>query len=336
MIPVTIISGFLGAGKTTLLNRLLREAPEKLAVLVNDFAEINVDIDLVESRDSNKISLSNGCVCCTIKDDLLAAALELQSCLPQPDRIVIETSGVSDPFSVAEAFLSPLVAEKLRVEGTICVVDAENFDGLDFTSGELAIDQAAVADIVLLNKCDLASAGEADKVETTLRDALPSMRIVRTRRAEVPWSILLGAASVSEEASGALHSPPLHSSTSDGDARERPDHDHGGDFKSWSWSGKIASFDAFKDVVRRFPTAVLRAKGIVRFEDLPGTRGVFQQVGKRSTIDLFPEEVNSALSRLVLIARSDQVDPAELNRLFGELGYPGPAGRAASSPQPIG
>jgi G3E family GTPase len=126
-IPITIVSGFLGAGKTTLVNQLLASASERLAVMVNDFAALNIDAELIRTSEPDRIALTNGCVCCTLRDDLVAAALQLAALDPPPDRIVLETSGVADPYGVMEAFYDPALADRLSVDCTVCVVDAEQF-----------------------------------------------------------------------------------------------------------------------------------------------------------------------------------------------------------------
>ena len=332
-IPVTIVAGFLGAGKTTLVKRLLADAPERIAVLVNDFAAINIDAALIESSAPGRIALTNGCVCCTLRDDLLAGALELASIEPKPERIVVETSGVAEPYGVMEAFFSPLAAGRVHVESTVCVVDAEQFPALDYASGERAIDQAAVSDIVLLNKCDLVDDDALRSVEQTLYGAQPSMRIVRTMQAQLPWAVLLGisdrdresgrsAANVAPHAHGAQPSPEIcpeivdaRSATSAAGAAPMK-----GQFASLSWrSSRPLDLDAFQRFVAALPRSVLRAKGIVRFAEHPRERAIFQLVGKRSSLTFEAEPGAMEESRLVCIGAATSFDPDSLARLFAAL-----------------
>jgi len=302
--PVTIISGFLGAGKTTLLNRILASAPERLGVLVNDFAAINIDSELIASADSDRIALTNGCVCCTIRDDLVAATLGLLTSDAPPERVLIETSGVSNPIAVIEAFLAPHIAGRLIVDSTVCLVDAEAFPELDYASTELAIDQAAVADIVLLNKCDLVPPDQLDEIQGILLGALPAMRIVRTTQAALPWAVLAG---ISDTQTAARD-------------RHAAGHRHDHDFASWSWAtDQPVLVGAFKRVVQALPPQVLRAKGILRFSDAPGERAVFQLVGKRSSLEFEPDPGGGARSALVLIGRTGSFSAAELDALFRQL-----------------
>ena len=294
-IPVTIISGFLGAGKTTLLRRILSEPRGKrIAVLVNDFGAINIDADLITEYAPDRISLANGCVCCSIRDDLAAAALNLSRSSPVPDCVVIETSGVSNPAAVAEAFFSGVLAKSFIVSGIFCLVDAASFPELDYASTELAIDQAAVADIVLLNKCDLVSEDQAMAVERTLRGALPEMRIIRTQNAEISVRLLL-----ENDLQIAGRPIPSHHA-----------HNHVGEFDAWSWKGAAPlSLTAFQQALKRLPHGVIRMKGILQFIDLPGRQVIFQLVGKRSSLEVVKDGNAEASNALVAIGRCNGFDP---------------------------
>lgn len=299
-IPITIVSGFLGAGKTTLVNQLLASASERLAVLVNDFAALNIDAELIRTSEPDRIALTNGCVCCTLRDDLVAAALQLAALDPPPDRIVLETSGVADPYGVMEAFYDPALADHLSIDCTVCVVDAEQFPELGFADGELAIDQAAVSDLVLLNKCDLVSDRAAGDVETTLLGALPAMRIVRTANAALPSVVLFGI-----DRAG---------------SRKRAHHHHEPAYTPWSWQSRTPiDLRRFEQAVSLMPKSVLRAKGVLRFAGHDGERAIFQLVGKRSSLTFERETSRDPISSAIFIGGSNEFDPTFLQTLFAGL-----------------
>lgn len=125
-VPVTTLTGFLGAGRTTLLNRILSGRHGlRVAVLVNDFGAINIDAELVIDVDSNVISLANGCVCCMIRDDLVASIRDAIARPEQPECVLLEASGVADPIGIAQTLNNPALRDRIRLDGILCVVDAE-------------------------------------------------------------------------------------------------------------------------------------------------------------------------------------------------------------------
>lgn len=308
--PTTVLTGFLGAGKTTLLNRILAEPDGvRFGVLVNDFGAINVDAALVVTQNADRISLANGCICCTIRDDLVAAARQLVASEPKPQRIIVEASGISRPLAIVDALLADDLGGALALDAVLCLVDADSFGGLDYQATELAIDQAAGADLLILNKCDLASEAAVADVEATLRGSMPNVRVLRTSFANVPRSVLFGP-----EGSG----EPLHwlrAQTRSGSGHEHS-HDHDEEFESWSWqTDSLLDLTRFKAAVRDLPTSLLRAKGILRFQGITGKRGIFHLVGKRVTVELEDTDPPQT-SVFVAIARKGGIDATVLTSLL--------------------
>ncbi|MDP9811277.1 G3E family GTPase [Rhizobium tibeticum] len=184
---------FLGAGKTTLLNRILNGGHGlRVAVLVNDFGSINIDAELVVGieSDGDVINFANGCVCCNIRDDLVAAVTQVMARPEKPGYILLEASGVADPSGIALTFMNEDMRDRIRLDSIMCVMDAEQIFAAPGMM-ELKLRQVAFADMLILNKVDLVTPEEIERIKAWLDDRFHRYRLVHTSRGNVPLEILL-------------------------------------------------------------------------------------------------------------------------------------------------
>jgi G3E family GTPase len=231
--PVTVLTGYLGAGKTTLLNRILSEDHGKrYAVIVNEFGEVGIDNDLIVGADEEVFEMNNGCVCCTVRGDLIRVLSGLMKRKGKFDAIIVETTGLADPGPVAQTFfVDEDVRAKTQLDSVTAVVDAKHLP-LRLADSREAIEQIAFADQIILNKTDLVSEGELAEVESAIRTLNPLAPIHRAQRSNVPLEMVLGRGSFDLERITSLepdflnpaHGEPGH--VHDEDCGHDHDHDH--------------------------------------------------------------------------------------------------------------
>jgi G3E family GTPase len=335
-IPVTVLTGYLGAGKTTLLNRILSEPHgKKFAVIVNEFGEIGIDNELVIGADEEIFEMNNGCICCTVRGDLIRIVEGLMKRKGKFDAIIVETTGLADPAPVAQTFFVDTdVQEAARLDAVVTVADAKWLSERLKDAPE-AKNQIAFADVILLNKTDLVSAAELAEVEARIRAINPYAKLHKTTKCSVPLDAVLGRNAFDLERileiepdflSEGSHDDHDHHHGHDHD-HHHGHHDHGGlkHYHDEDMQSVALTIDGdvipeiflpwINNYIQKEGASILRSKGILAFKGEP-KRFVFQGIHMildgEVQRDWRPGEKRT--SRIVFIGRNLKED--EIRREF--------------------
>ncbi len=292
-VPFTVIGGYLGAGKTSLLNQLISDPDSpRLAIIVNDFGALNIDERLIRSRDGGTLSLTNGCVCCSLSDALADGLHTLLDRVPPPEHIVLEASGVAEPRRVAQY---GLLTQGVRLAAVICVADVETIEtqAQDKFVGPLVQSQLKDADLIVLSKTDLVSSDRGQEVRSWVETLVPAARIIDTRGQRLPTEVLLGEGASSS----------LEAQTDDPVPR----------FFSFSYSSSdLYDREKIENTVRGLPRHIVRAKGFVHTSDGPL---VLHLAGRRVTLEAVDVENQATRdTRLVFISAGVEIDEDALHK----------------------
>ena len=325
-IPVTVLTGYLGAGKTTLLNRILSEQHgKKYAVIVNEFGEIGIDNDLVVGADEEVFEMNNGCICCTVRGDLIRILEGLMKRKGKFDAIIVETTGLADPAPVAQTFfVDQDVQQAARLDAVVTVADAKWLSARLKDAPE-AKNQIAFADVIVLNKTDLVEPAELREVEARIRAINPYAKLHKTQRCAVPLDAVLERNAFNLDRILEIEPDFLAEDDGDHDHHDHHDHHHHGHahglkhYHDEDMQSVAIAHDGdvdpqkfmpwLNDLVQREGGKILRSKGILAFKGEP-KRFVFQGVHMMLDGDVQrdwkPDE--KRLSKVVFIGRDLPAD----------------------------
>jgi G3E family GTPase len=308
-VPILLIAGFLGAGKTTAVNHILANADgRRIAAVVNDFGAINIDAELIAGASDGIVSLTNGCICCSLGGDLLRTLAGILRRSPRPDHIVIETSGVADPADIVRNLMDPVIWKEAPLETVLCVVDATT--PLSKLEDALLRSQIRAADVLALSKTDLVDASQRERLGHAVKAVRPTAVLIDAPHGRVPTALLFPE---DPDQPPAPRDPGPRRPTSD-------------QFETLSWtSDRPVSLPRLQAAIGRLAPKLARAKGLFEAVERPGVQFVFQFAGGRATLapggTLAP---GLPKARFVFVVAIGAVAAAEVGSIMDRCSEEGP------------
>ena len=306
-VPILLVTGFLGAGKTTVVNALLAHAEgRRIALVVNDFGAINIDAELIAGASDGVVSLTNGCICCSLEGDLMRTLAAILRRSPRPDYIVIETSGVADPADIVRNLMDPVIWREAPLETVLCVVEATTPAAK--LNDPLLRSQLRAADVLALSKTDLVDTPGRERIRNAVKAVRPAVVVVDALHGQVPAELLFPA-------------DPGRAPTPRDPGRRRPASDR---YETLSWtSDRPVSLPRLQNAIGRLAPRLARAKGLFEAVEQPGRQLLLQFAGGRAT--LAPAGTSSPglpRARIVFIAEIGVLSTAEVYRIMNGCDQP--------------
>lgn len=270
-IPITLVTGFLGAGKTTLLNQVIENNKDlKLGIILNEFGDVSLESQFLVPTEDEVVELSNGCVCCVARGDLISAFAKVMKANPETNYIILEASGLSDPLALGLTFYNPSIEKDFKLDAVICVVDAVNFEE-QFDNYDIVRIQVSTSNIVLLSKVKQSTPEKINQLKNLVSDLNPKALVYEIND-ELDLNILLDK-SISDlktleefEKVVGEHGKELHEGHEHGDEIE---HHHEEVEEIFFKTDKPLDYYKFEELLRKLPKEVVRSKGFINFANAP-------------------------------------------------------------------
>lgn len=321
LIPMTLLTGYLGAGKTTLVNRILQGSHNsKIAVLVSDFGKINIESKFIIGIDGDMVTLANGCVCCTVHNNLIEVLDKLIKSDEELDAIILEASGITEPQQIIIDFNRSRLRSKIEIDSILAILDAEQFQEVTGKPERIIVEQLRLADKVIINKTDLVDSASIDRAKDFVADIAPKARILQAAYCEVRLDAILNVRTYNPQTAFDTSGHGIH--VYEAETVHEQDHNEMSlVFGTWEWASDAPlAFREFRRLITNLPHQVFRAKGVVYLQAVPDRRVVLQMVGKNAKLTLgksWGDETPH--SQIVLIGQRDGIHKLHLQNDFDAI-----------------